>query len=96
MQGEREVQFRAQLEERSRKILDQSFVENEWLRFCEQHKHGYMASLLGFNRVMHKLNRNGLLFRLLYSKRPLLGVRNLVQCETHREAIQTIFDHNLL
>ena len=45
---------------------------------------------------MHKLNRGGFLARLLYGKRPLLGVRNLVQCETHREAIQTIFDERLV
>lgn len=96
LQGEREAQFQRRLEERSRKILDESFVQEEWLHFCEQHKHGYIASLLGFNCIMHKLNRGGFLARLLYGKRPLLGVRNLVQCETHREAIQTIFDERLV
>lgn len=96
MKGEREAQFRRELEERSRKILDPSFVETEWLRFCEQYKHGYIAGALGFNRFMYKLNRNGLLLRMLYGKRPLLGVRNLIQCETHREVIQSIFDHNLV
>jgi hypothetical protein len=26
----------------------------------------------------------------------LLGVRNTVLCETHREAVETIFNHHLL
>jgi len=95
MVPEREQAFYECLAERSRMILDKRFVEAEWVKFCEENKHGYIGSLLGFNRVMHKLNRNGLLFRLLYGKRPLLGVRNLIQCETHREAIETIFQHQL-
>lgn len=95
MVPEREQAFYECLAERSRMILDKRFVEAEWVKFCEENKHRYIGSLLGFNRVMHKLNRNGLLFRLLYGKRPLLGVRNLIQCETHHEAIETIFQHQL-
>ncbi len=90
--GDRAARFRRVLEERSLKIQDQAFVSAEWTDFCRKNRHGYRASLLGFNRIMHRLNRTGFLTRFLYGRRPLLGVRNLVQCETHREAIQTIFD----
>jgi poly-gamma-glutamate capsule biosynthesis protein CapA/YwtB (metallophosphatase superfamily) len=92
MQGTQGAQFLKDLQERSRKIQDPALVEAEWHAFCRKHKHSYLASLLGFNRVIRKLNVNGIVPKLLYGKRPLLGVRNLVQCETHREAIQTIFE----
>jgi poly-gamma-glutamate synthesis protein (capsule biosynthesis protein) len=92
MAGDRETTFRKALAERNRKIQDSDFVDAEWKNFCRNHRHGYMAGLLGFNRVMRKLNRNGALTRLLYGTRPLLGVRNIIQCETHREAAQTIFE----
>ena len=41
-------------------------------------------------------SQRGFLTRFLYGKRPYLGVRNCVCCETHREAIETIFYHQML
>ena len=60
------------------------------------HLNSLEGSLLGHNRVLHKLNSSGLLTRMLYGKRPMLAVRNLVSCETHREAIETIFNERLV
>jgi hypothetical protein len=51
---------------------------------------------LGHGRVLTKLNRFGWLARLIYGRRALLGVRNMISCETHREALETIFDRGLL
>ena len=93
---EREQEFRRALEERSRAIQDDAFVEAEWLKFCQEYKYGYMSVLQGHNRVLRKLNQRGFLTRFLYGKRPYLGVRNCVCCETHREAIETIFYHQML
>src|SRR5262249_26164693 len=88
--------FRHAVEERSKAIVDPAFVEAEWLKFCQKEKHAYLSGLLGHNRVLTKLNASGLLTRKLYSRRQLIGVRNLVSCETHREAIETIFNHGLI
>jgi len=96
MPNDREQQFRRALAKRSEAIKDDAFVEDQWLKFCEQRKHGYLSALLGHNRIIRKLNRNGILTRLLHGKRPLLGSRNIVSCETHREVIETIFIHKLL
>jgi hypothetical protein len=46
--------------------------------------------------VLTKLNSSGLLTKRFYGRRQLLGVRNLVCCETHREALETIFNHGLI
>lgn len=94
--GAAEKAFRQRLEERSRAILNEGFVEREWLEFCEANKRGYLSGLLGHNRVVRKLNVGGWLTKVLYPKRALLRVRNCVCCETHREAIQTIFDRGLV
>lgn len=93
--GEPEQLFRQSLARRSREILDAGFVQAEWLRFCEARQHGYLSSLLGHNRVLGKLNSRGLLERLLYGRIALLRARNLVCCETHREAVETIFNSRL-
>ena len=96
MDPAKEQDFRRQLAQRSAAIQDEAFVQAEWLKFCDQNKHSYISGLLGHNRILSKLNARGWLTRFLYNPRALLGVRNTVLCETHREAIETIFDHHLL
>jgi poly-gamma-glutamate capsule biosynthesis protein CapA/YwtB (metallophosphatase superfamily) len=96
MNPDKEQEFRRVLAERSAAIQDDAFVRAEWLKFCEQNKHDYISGLLGHNRILSKLNARGWLTRFLYSRRVLLGARNTVLCETHREAIETIFNHDLL
>jgi hypothetical protein len=91
-----EQEFRRQLAQRSAAIQDDAFVEAEWLKFCEENKHSYISGLLGHNRILSKLNARSWLTRFLYNQRVLLGVRNTVLCETHCEAIETIFNHHLL
>src|ERR1035437_8969622 len=92
----KEKGFRRQLAQSSAAIQDEAFVQAEWRKFCDQNKHSYISGLLGHNRVLSKLNARGWLTRFVYNQRVLLGVRNTVLCETHREAIETIFDHHLL
>lgn len=96
MDTESEKKFRRALEERSAAIQDDAFVQAEWLKFCRETRDAYFSCLLGHNRILARLNARGWLTRFLYNERVLLGVRNIVVCETHREAIETIFNHRLL
>lgn len=91
MTPEVEQHFRQSLAERSAAIQNPAFVEAEWLRFCEERRKGYLHAVLGHNRVLRKLDVGGWLTRLLHGRRALLGTRNCVLCETHREALATIF-----
>jgi poly-gamma-glutamate synthesis protein (capsule biosynthesis protein) len=91
MKPEVEQRFRQSLAERSAAIRNAAFVEAEWLRFCEERRKGYLHAVLGHNRVLRKLDVGGWLTRLLHGRRALLGTRNCVLCETHREALETIF-----
>jgi len=90
MPPDQEQKFRQRLEERSRDIMDPRFVEAEWRTFCQKRRHGYLSSILGHGRILRRFNVGGLMEKL-YGRR-LLGVRNLVCCETHREALETIFN----
>jgi poly-gamma-glutamate synthesis protein (capsule biosynthesis protein) len=96
MDPAKEQEFRLRLAQRSAAIQDHTFVQAEWLKFCDQNKHAYISGLLGHNRILSKLNARGWLTRFLYNQRVLLGVRNTVLCETHREAVETIFNQRLL
>lgn len=84
------------LHQRSQDILDDDFVEREWIAFCERRRHGFVSSLLGHGGVLRRLNRSGWLTRWLYGPRRLAGCRNLVCCETHQEALQTLLDRRLI
>lgn len=96
MSQQQEQQFRRSLEEKSRRVMDDACLGADWLKFCEAQKHGYLSALLGHNRVLRKLNAGGLVTKLLHGRRPLLSARNVVCCETHREALETIFNHRLV
>ncbi|HJZ75883.1 MAG TPA: CapA family protein [Vicinamibacterales bacterium] len=96
MTGERADRFLRDLAAKSRAILDDEYVSHEWRRFCEEQKHAYLSVLVGHNRLVRLANRHGRLARLLYRRQRLLGTRNVVCCETHREALETIFKAGVL
>jgi hypothetical protein len=87
-----EKELRSKLDDSSRALLGEGWVEQQWQRFCDRKKHSYVSSLLGHNRVLARLNTNGLIEKLLYDRQAVLRAKNVVCCETHREAIQSIFD----
>ena len=91
MNPEAEREFRQRISARSQAIQDVAFVEAEWLKFCQQHRRGYLHGVLGHNRYLRKLDFGGWISKLIHSRRSLLGTRNCVLCETHREALHTIF-----
>jgi poly-gamma-glutamate capsule biosynthesis protein CapA/YwtB (metallophosphatase superfamily) len=96
MEPAKEEEFRRTLAQRSAAIQDDAFVQGEWLKFCEENQHDYLSSLLGHNRILARLNRSGLVEKLLHGRLPLLRAKNVACCETHCEAIETIYNHNLL
>jgi poly-gamma-glutamate capsule biosynthesis protein CapA/YwtB (metallophosphatase superfamily) len=94
--GDDEKRFRVELEKKSAQVKDASFVERQWIEFCEERKHSFLSSLLGHNRALRKLNSGGSVTSLLYSRKALLRVQNLIRCETHRETLETIFKQKMI
>lgn len=85
-----EKEFVSTITQRSEAILEINFVKERWDDFCNNQSHYYLSKLLGHSRPLKRLNRNGLLTRMLYSKSSLLTVKNVVTCESHREVLETI------
>jgi poly-gamma-glutamate capsule biosynthesis protein CapA/YwtB (metallophosphatase superfamily) len=96
MSPNEEQQFRSSLAEKSKSVLDEDHVNAEWLKFCQANKYDYLSAVWAYNRPLMKLNARGLLTRLLYDRRSLLRARNVICCETHHEALETIFTRDLM
>lgn len=78
--------------QRSERIQDATFVQEQWRQFCRNAEHYYLSTVLGHGPLLGRLNRYGHVVRYLLSKKALLGVQNVVRCEAHREVLETIFE----
>lgn len=78
----------------SGKIDDRAFVEKEWLNFCKKRESLYLPMLLGFSKNTNRLNRvlGNAIVRLLYSKRQLNIIHNIIRCDAHEEVLETILE----
>lgn len=81
--------FLDEMEKKNRQIKDTEFLAEQWAKYCQQVKIGYLSSLFGYKKPMCKLQR--LLLPLLHSKEEVQRALLLTQCETHREILNTLF-----
>lgn len=80
-----------EIEQRSACIPNDAYLHEQWERFCSERKNEYLSVVLGHNRILSRLNKNGLVVKWLYSVHALLGIENHISCEAHREVLETIF-----
>jgi poly-gamma-glutamate synthesis protein (capsule biosynthesis protein) len=88
--------FLKSLMERSNQIKDDSYIKEQWLEFCAKKKHQYLSNVLCHNRIFKTLNKNGLLLKIFYNKKNLVVLGNVISCESHKEVLDTIFDHKMI
>lgn len=81
--------FFATMNTRCSQLKDIRFLKDQWLQYCQSHTETYLSWLFAYNRPMHKLRK--LLRPLFHSKEAILRALLLVQCESHREILHTIF-----
>ena len=68
------------------------FVEKKYSEFADQTVESYLRKLAGYGRWLSALDRKmlgGLLLRKKYSKKKLLAIQNYIECEAHRELLQS-------
>ena len=94
--GEKAATFQRELARLSDEVLDDAKLQARWVEFCRERRFSYMSGLLAYNRVLRKLNSRGLLLKLLCGRKAMLGIKNAIRCETHREALETIFRERML
>ena len=92
MQGKEKKEFLKNLEERSKKITSTQYIKDQWLELCKKEKYLYASRVLGHNRVLRILNLKLHFSDWLYSKKTKMMVRNVVECEVHREGLETIWN----
>jgi hypothetical protein len=61
-------------------------LAREFERFCHSSRELYLTRLLGLNRVERRLFRWGIHPRWRFRRPALVGILNVLECESHREA----------
>lgn len=77
--------------ERSKRIQDESFVENEYRNFCRRNLENYLRVIHGNNllfKIINKLVGGKLIFKV-YNSRSMLALLNYIECEAHNELLIT-------
>lgn len=80
------------LKERSTNLSDVSFVKESWGKLCLEELSVYNSRLFGHNRLLRVLNRKINFSNWLYPKWKKIMIRNVVECETHREGLETLWN----
>lgn len=82
----------SELQRRGTEVQDDALVAECWERFCEHQKKTYLPHLLGWGRLLTRLNKilDGRLVDRLYAKRARMVTHNLIRCEAHHEVLDTI------
>ena len=81
--------FFTEMQMKSIQIIDREFQKDQWLKHCRQQKELYLSTLFAYNRPMHKLRK--FFLSTLHPKKAILRALMMVECETHREILNTIF-----
>lgn len=73
--------------ERSHNITLKGFVESEYEKFCMKNGLFYMGAYAGMGRVLRKINglTNGIITKIIFSRKKRNMVQNFIECEAHRE-----------
>ena len=79
-----------EVEERSRRVSDAAFVNEQWQEFCRKMRPSYLNVLRGYRRLLAFAERRMDLGRVLHRPDHIRGVLNLVRCDSHREALEQI------
>jgi hypothetical protein len=92
--GEIAAAWRERMAALCARVVDSEWVRQQWQHYCLGRRHDAFSTVLGHNRLLRLLNRRGWLTSYFYGRQTLLGVRNIVLCESHREVLETLFDEN--
>lgn len=82
-----------QLEALSKEVTSTENVAKMWEGRCLQEFPLYQSRLFGHNRYLRVLNRKLNFAKWWYPKWKKTMIRNVVECETHREGLETLWRH---
>jgi len=82
-----------ELNKRSKMIKNTEFVKEEWRKLCRKDLALYKSRLHGHNRILRVLNRKTNFTKWFYPKWKRMMIRNVIECETHREGLETLWNN---
>lgn len=83
-------QILLEFNERSKKTLNEEFIEKEYSKFAEKSKIEYLRCFSGQGKWLSRFDRILLKNKLIkkkYNKENILAIQNFIECEAHRELI---------
>ena len=96
LKNQRSVEFLEEIKKRSLAIKDDTFLKNQWLKFCERKKSAYLNRVYGLNLVLTKLIYRNLFVRLFLNRISLYQLQNTISCESHREVLETLLENRMI
>jgi poly-gamma-glutamate synthesis protein (capsule biosynthesis protein) len=92
MDNEEAVRFIEEIDSLCKKIKNPDLIKKEWLKFCHANENQYLSFLLNLTRAERKLLAYGIWPFWRIKKRKLSVLLNLLQCESHHEAVTAILN----
>ncbi|MCA9268864.1 MAG: hypothetical protein KDA41_10360, partial [Planctomycetales bacterium] len=86
----RESALLDEMHAQSQVLADDALFEQAWEDFCRSKRPEALASLFGVNRWLRFMLRKTPLVNLMLTKQSQRVVLNRIQCESHREVLETI------
>lgn len=75
---------------RSKEILEDSFIEQQYCSYAAENYSSYTRNFAGYGKWMSRID-NRLFSRMLskrkYTKKQMLTIQNRIECEAHRELL---------
>lgn len=90
LKGNNKISFLNDLDKRSRKLINPKFVHTNWEKHINKEKQLLYSRVLGHNKYLRFLNKKLKFTNWIFSLKLKMMIRNVVECETHREALLTI------
>jgi hypothetical protein len=91
MNAKEEAAFRRELDRRSREIADPEFVRQKWIDYCRSQARYHLSQLCGHGRMLTYLQAKLHFGDWLRSPASRMRQRNIVECEAHREVLETLW-----
>lgn len=83
--------------ERSRQILDENFVKQEYRKLADKYMVSYLTKLSGRGKWLSRIDRRifgNALIKRKYNEKNLLALQNHLECEAHRELLLAGLNNN--
>lgn len=88
--GEDKKKILEEFNNRSKEILEENFIENNYKEFSMEMLDGYLYNFCGMNKWLRRIDKyifKKYFFKKIYNAKKLIALQNFIECEAHRELL---------